>query len=35
MKNIPRLRFPEFASSGEWEEKTLKELAENLDNKRV
>ena len=35
MKNIPKLRFPQFVNSGEWGKKTLKELAENLDNKRV
>lgn len=35
MKNIPKLRFPEFLDDGEWEEKTLKKLAKNLDNKRV
>lgn len=31
----PRLRFQEFKEAGEWEEKTLPELAENLDNKRI
>lgn len=35
MKNIPKLRFPEFLDNEKWEKKTLKELAENLDNKRV
>jgi type I restriction enzyme S subunit len=33
--NIPKLRFPEFLDDGEWEEKPLKRLAQNLDNKRV
>ena len=31
----PRLRFPEFRDKGEWEEKPLSVIAENLDNKRV
>lgn len=26
MKNIPKLRFPQFVNSGEWIEKTLKDL---------
>ena len=30
----PRLRFPEFRKAGEWEEKPLGKVAENLDNKR-
>ncbi len=34
-EEVPKLRFPEFKNAPEWEEKTLKELAENLDNKRV
>ncbi|MFA6789949.1 MAG: restriction endonuclease subunit S, partial [Arcobacteraceae bacterium] len=34
-EEIPKLRFPEFKNAPKWEEKTLKELAENLDNKRV
>ena len=32
---VPRLRFPEFWEAGEWATKTLAELAENLDNRRV
>ena len=32
---VPRLRFPEFREAGEWATKTLAELAENLDNRRV
>lgn len=28
MKNIPRLRFPEFVDSGEWEEKKISEVCE-------
>jgi type I restriction enzyme S subunit len=35
MKNLPKLRFPEFLNEPEWEIKPLKKLAENLDNKRV
>lgn len=31
----PILRFPEFQDAGEWEEKTLGKVAENLDNRRV
>jgi len=34
-ETVPRLRFPEFQEAGEWETKTLAELAENLDNRRV
>lgn len=34
-KNIPELRFPEFKDDGEWEEKTLGELAELTSSKRV
>ena len=26
MKNIPKLRFPQFVNSGEWGKKTLKEI---------
>jgi type I restriction enzyme S subunit len=31
----PILRFPEFQDAGEWEEKPLGKVAENLDNRRV
>jgi type I restriction enzyme S subunit len=31
----PRLRFPEFRDKGEWKEKPLGLVAENLDNRRV
>ncbi len=34
-ETVPRLRFPEFREAGEWATKTLAELAENLDNRRV
>jgi type I restriction enzyme, S subunit len=34
-EEVPKLRFPEFKNAPKWEEKILKELAENLDNKRV
>jgi len=34
-ETLPRLRFPEFRSAPEWEEKTLSKVAENLDNRRV
>lgn len=34
-KLIPELRFPEFVNEGDWEEKKLGEIAENLDSKRV
>ncbi|MBK7109384.1 MAG: hypothetical protein IPH61_09730 [Bacteroidetes bacterium] len=34
-KLIPELRFPEFKNEGEWEEKKLGYLAENLDSMRV
>ncbi len=34
-ETVPKLRFPEFRESGEWEEKTLGDVAINLDNKRV
>ncbi|NIG55307.1 restriction endonuclease subunit S [Chitinophaga sp. Cy-1792] len=33
-KLIPELRFPEFEKDGEWEERTLGEIAENLDSRR-
>lgn len=32
-ETVPRLRFPEF--SGEWEERKLGEISDNLDNQRV
>jgi len=34
-ETVPKLRFPEFREAGEWEEKTLSALAENLDNRRI
>ncbi|MGS3469512.1 restriction endonuclease subunit S [Citrobacter farmeri] len=34
-ETMPRLRFPEFREAAEWATKTLAELAENLDNRRV
>jgi len=34
-ETLPRLRFPEFQSAPEWELKSLSDVAENLDNKRV
>jgi type I restriction enzyme S subunit len=34
-ETVPKLRFPEFRDAGEWEEKQLSEVAENLDSKRV
>lgn len=34
-ESVPRLRFPEFESAGEWEIKPLGIVAENLDNFRV
>ncbi len=34
-KLIPELRFPEFVNEGEWVEKELGGIAENLDSKRV
>ncbi len=33
MKNIPKLRFPEFVDSGEWEEKKLGEIFERVTRK--
>lgn len=35
MKNIPKVRFPEFRDTPEWEIKPLKNRAENLDNLRI
>lgn len=32
---VPRLRFPDFRGAREWDAKTLSELAENLDNRRI
>ena len=32
---VPKLRFPEFQGKGEWEEKKLGEVCDNLDNQRV
>ncbi len=34
-ESVPRLRFPEFESAGEWETKPLGIIAENLDNIRI
>ncbi|CDH43900.1 restriction endonuclease subunit S [Candidatus Contendibacter odensensis] len=34
-ETLPKLRFPEFRDAGEWDIKTLSELAENLDNRRI
>lgn len=34
-ETIPRLRFPQFLNAGEWNYRTIEELAENLDNRRV
>lgn len=34
-ESVPRLRFPEFESAGEWELQPLGTVAENLDNFRV
>ncbi|HBO3993891.1 TPA: restriction endonuclease subunit S [Pseudomonas aeruginosa] len=32
---LPKRRFPEFRAAAEWEIRTLAELAENLDNRRI
>jgi len=34
-QKVPNCRFPEFMNDGEWEEKKLGDLAENLDSKRI
>lgn len=34
-ETVPSLRLPKFREAGQWETKTLAELAENLDNRRV
>lgn len=34
-EKVPVLRFKEFAGAGEWEEKELSSISDNLDNKRV
>jgi type I restriction enzyme, S subunit len=34
-KLVPKFRFPEFINYGEWEERNLSSIAENLDSKRV
>ena len=34
-ETVPKLRFAEFRDSGDWEEKLLGNIAQNLDNKRV
>jgi type I restriction enzyme S subunit len=33
--NVPNYRFPEFLEDGDWEEKKLGDIAENLDSKRI
>jgi type I restriction enzyme S subunit len=33
--NVPNYRFPEFLEDGEWVEKKLGDIAENLDSKRI
>jgi len=35
MKNIPKLRFPEFVNSGEWEEKRLGEIASFFKGRNI
>jgi len=34
-EKVPKLRFPEFRKSGEWEEKTLGKIGDNLDSMRI
>lgn len=34
-ETVPRLRFPEFCDTGEWEGWPLAKVAENLDSKRI
>lgn len=34
-ERVPKFRFPEFENDGEWEEKKLGEVGENLDSRRV
>ncbi|WP_429185506.1 restriction endonuclease subunit S [Aeromonas veronii] len=34
-ETVPRLRFPEFREGEDWVFRTLAELAENLDNRRI
>lgn len=34
-ETVPKLRFPEFEGDGEWVEKKLGKIAENLDSKRT
>jgi type I restriction enzyme S subunit len=33
--NVPNYRFPEFLEDGDWVEKKLGDIAENLDSKRI
>jgi type I restriction enzyme S subunit len=33
--NVPKYRFPEFLEDGDWAEKKLGDIAENLDSKRI
>jgi type I restriction enzyme S subunit len=35
MRNVPRLRFPEFLEAGEWEETKLKQLAKRITLKNT
>ena len=34
-ETVPKVRFPEFEGDGEWVEKKLGKIAENLDSKRI
>ncbi len=34
-EKVPKYRFPEFKKDGEWAQKQLGEIAENLDSKRI
>lgn len=34
-ETVPKVRFPEFEEDGEWVEKKLGKIAENLDSKRI
>lgn len=34
-ETVPKLRFPEFQDSGEWEVKELGKISENFDSKRI
>ncbi len=33
--SVPKLRFPEFLDAGEWDIKSLRDIAQNLDSQRV